>query len=66
MVRHNTGWLWWLSLVIAGGATAAVLYIHSDAGYINAEEAISKVIMFAFIAIGICVISATSHWWINR
>jgi len=63
---NHTGWLWWLALFIALIAGVAVYFIEQDPGYIDAAEMVNKVIMFAVIAIGICIISATSHWWLRR
>jgi ABC-type Fe3+-siderophore transport system permease subunit len=61
-----TRWLWWLAFVIAIATTLIVFFIRQDEGNIDAREQASKVIMFATIAIGICIISATSNLWIKR
>ncbi len=64
--QHPTAWLWWLSLFIAAAAAAIVYGLSQDVGNINADTEIRRVIMGAIIAIGICIISATSHWWVHR
>jgi len=63
---HPTRWLWWLALIIAIVASLLVFFIQRDEGNIYAREEARKVIMFATIAIGICIISATSNLWIKR
>jgi len=63
---HPTLWLWWTALLIAAGAGGIVYFIKQDPGYMNADQMIGKVIMFAVIGIGICIISATAHWWVRR
>lgn len=63
---NPTRWLWWTALLIAAGAAIIVYFIKQDIGYLNAQQMIGKVIMFAVIGIGICIISATAHWWIRR
>lgn len=67
MKRPNpTGWLWWLALLIAAAASGVVYSLRQDVGNINAQQTISTVILFAVVGIGICIISATAHWWLNR
>jgi len=63
---HPTRWLWWLALIISAGASIIVYSIKQDQGNINGQEDIQRVIMFAVVGVGICVISATARWWINR
>ena len=51
---------------MALAAGALVYFFHRDTGNINAREHINLTIMLAAIGIGICVISATSQWWLKR
>jgi len=64
--RNPTGWLWWTALLIAAASGIIVYFIKQDRGYLNADVMVGKVIMFAVIGIGICIISATAHWWIRH
>jgi hypothetical protein len=61
-----TRWLWWMAVVITIAAAVMVYFINRDTGNIDSREQIQRVIMFAVVAVGICVISATSQWWIKR
>jgi len=63
---NHTGWLWWLALIIGLSAGGLVYYYSQDSGNINAQQNISTIILFASVAIGLCFISATAHWWIRR
>ena len=63
---HPSAWLWWLALVIASVAAIAVATLHLDRTILDASIMTRKIIMAAVIAIGICIISATSHWWVHR
>lgn len=67
MKRPNpTLWLWWLALIIAAVAAGVVYSLQSDVGDPQAQQNASAVILFAVVAIGLCIISATSHWWVHR
>lgn len=61
-----TAWLWWLSLLIATAAVLIIYFIQNDPAIFDARQKISTVILGAAILIGICIISATSHWWLKR
>jgi len=63
---HRTGWLWWLSLLIAVVAGGLIFFIQLDTGNIKAREQINLVLLCSAVLIGICIISATSHWWLKR
>lgn len=55
-----------MAVVITIAAAVMVYFINRDTGNIDSREQIQRVIMFAVVAVGICVISATSQWWIKR
>jgi len=61
-----TRWLWWLALIIAVVASGVVYSLQRDIGDPDAQQNASTVILFAVVAIGLCIISATSHWWVHR
>ncbi|HMO49878.1 MAG TPA: hypothetical protein PKA21_01980 [Kiritimatiellia bacterium] len=65
-IPKQSNWLWWLAFWIAAGAVALIVYFKQDAGMINADQHIKTVILIASVAIGLCIISATSQWWIKR
>ena len=61
-----TAWLWWLAFLIAviGGAIAYILRLN----VIN-EQSIgwSNLMIAATVTLtGICIICATSGWWMRR
>ncbi|HMP88872.1 MAG TPA: hypothetical protein PJ991_01660 [Kiritimatiellia bacterium] len=62
----HTSWLWWLATIIGMAAGGIIYYIKQDTGYINSRQTINTVVLFAVVAIGLCIISATAHWWIRR
>lgn len=64
--HHRTGWLWWLAGFIALIAGGLIYFIDQDTGNIKAREQINQVILITSVLIGICIISATSHWWLKR
>lgn len=63
---NPTAWLWWLALLIAAGAAAMVYGFSQDVGNPDAAQSIRTVIMLAVIGSGICIIAATSRWWLHR
>lgn len=62
----RTGWLWWLAGLITAIAGALIYFIQQDAGNIAAREQINLVLLISSVLVGICIISATSHWWMKR
>jgi len=62
----RTGWLWWLACLIAATAGTLIYFIQQDAGNISAREQINLVLLISSVLVGICIISATSHWWMKR
>lgn len=63
---NPTRWLWWLALLIGLAAYGIVYGLKQDVGNLKAQQNIHAVVMFAVVAIGLCIISATSHWWLRR
>ena len=59
-------WLWWLAVLIAGtgGAIAYLFRLNT----LNASSLTHSNLAIAITAIlsGICVICATSGWWLRR
>jgi len=58
--------LWWVALMIAVGAAIAIYFVKQDPGIINADQIISGITLAAMVGVGICVICATSQWWLHR
>ncbi len=61
-----TGWLWWLAILIAivGGAVCYMLSL--DTMNPDVRQKMMLVATVATIGVGICIIAATSHWWMHR
>lgn len=64
--RHQTGWLWAAALVIflIGGTITYLLATQDYA--LRANKTMILCLAGTIIGVGICVISATSHWWIHK
>lgn len=67
--RHPalTAWLWWTALLVllTGGAIAYLLRLDP----MSNPEALSQsnlILAFTGVTAGICVIAATSKWWLSR
>jgi len=52
--------------MIAVGAAIAIYFVKQDPGIINADQIISGITLAAMVGVGICVICATSQWWLHR
>lgn len=53
--------------MLIGLAAYGIVYgLKQDVGNLKAQQNIHAVVMFAVVAIGLCIISATSHWWLRR
>lgn len=64
--RHQTSWLWAAALVILliGGT---ITWLLATQGYnVRAQKAMILFLASTIIGVGICVISATSHWWLHK
>ena len=66
-VPSLTAWLWWLTLLIliTGGAVYYLFRVSNGSGA-EMKQAESLTIAVTSILAGICVISATSNWWMKR
>ncbi len=64
---NSITWLWWLALFILalGAAFAALMYYTAPGPHVISDD-IRRVMMFAIVGSGLCVISATAHWWTHR
>ncbi len=62
----GAGWLWWFALLVAAAAAAGIFIISQDPLNYQAREQINTIVLFASVTIGLCVISATAHWWVHR
>jgi len=60
---NGTRWLWWTALLIGVVAAVSVYLVRRD---IESQSTGNMIILIAVVAIGICVISATSQWWVRR
>lgn len=62
-----TGWLWWLALLIAatGGAVCYMLSRNHPANP-DMMQQMMLTAMVCVIGIGLCIIAATSRWWMQR
>ena len=65
--KHPRRWLWWAALLILFlGAAFSALSYYTMPGPRQLSEQVRQIAMFTFVGVGICVISATAHWWTNR
>lgn len=62
-----TSWLWWLSLLIliTGGAIY-YLFRMNTAGGQHTMQAANLTAAVSLVLAGVCIISATSNWWMRR
>jgi hypothetical protein len=59
--------LWWTALVVAVvGASLTVLMIHESSSDPVTYAKARIIILVTIMAAGVCVISATSRWWMSR
>ena len=64
---HPKRWLWWAALwVLAIGLGLAYLMFYTASSPRTITAGIRLVAVLAFVGSGICVISATAHWWLKR
>lgn len=64
--RPPTGWLWWWALAIAIVGTFFVLMLRQQLPDPDVMPRIRLTVMVTLVAVGICAISATAHWWTHR
>jgi hypothetical protein len=64
---HPTRWLWTTALysLLLGAAAASLMY-YTMPGPRTLTPEIRMVAMASVVCAGLCVISATAHWWIRR
>ena len=64
---HSKNWLWWCALfsLLAGAAFDYLIYSTMPLPKIISPE-MRQIAMVSVVISGICVISATSHWWTRR
>jgi hypothetical protein len=61
-----TAWLWWLAFLIAvvGGAAAYMLRLNTMRA---SSVSMSNLVIAVTVSLsGICIICATSGWWMRR
>lgn len=64
---HPNRWLWWAAFyALALGAGMVCLMYYTAPGPRALTPEMRLVATVAVVAAGICVISATSHWWLRR
>ena len=61
-----TGWLWWLALLIAIVGGVVCYLVSRDTMNPDMRQTMMLVATVAIIGMGVCVIAATSHWWMHR
>ena len=66
-VPSLTAWLWWLTLLILiiGGSVYYLFRVSGSSGA-DMKQAANLTIAVTSILAGICIISATSNWWMKR
>jgi hypothetical protein len=63
---NRTAWLWWMALVIASIAGLSIYFVLQDPLIHDTQQKINSILFGAGTLIGICIISATSQWWLKR
>lgn len=63
---NTTGWLWWVALLIAMVGGVVCYFIKQDVFDPSAQAKLMLTATCSAIGIGICVIAATSHFWMHR
>jgi hypothetical protein len=64
---HPTGWLWWTAFyILVFGAGAIYLMYYTAVGPKVITQDMRMVGIASIVGAGICVISATAHWWLRR
>jgi hypothetical protein len=61
-----TAWLYWLAFLIAAGAAGLVYFLRQEPPDTQVRQEILVVIMLGTILTGVCLIAATSRWWMRR
>lgn len=63
---NTTGWLWWVALLIAVIGGVIGYYQYHNAIDPTARAHMMLTAVFCTIGIGICIIAATSRFWMHR
>lgn len=61
-----TGWLWWLAFLIAAVGGTICYFLSKDTVNPDMQRQMMLVAMLTIVGVGICIIAATSHWWMHR
>lgn len=64
--HHPTAWLWWLALfiVLVGGSFCYIFSLRLPDP--QARTLLGYAAMFTVIGAGVCLICASSSWWLKR
>ena len=63
---NATGWLWWVALLIAIVGGVVVYFVRQDPLDPLQQTKLMLTITICTIGVGICVIAATSRFWMSR
>ena len=70
MINHKRvrfiPWLAWLGLLILATGGSLAYLLHTQNGDPDIEHAIRITLVVTIVSAGVCLISATADWWINR
>lgn len=61
-----TGWLWWLAILIAIVGGIVCYFLKQNVVNPDMQKQIMLTATATVIGVGVCVIAATSHWWMHR
>ena len=61
-----TAWLWWTALLVLVTGGAIYYILRLDTMNTEAMAQGNLVLAFTGVVAGICVIAATSKWWLSR
>jgi len=62
----TTGWLWWLAGLCAIVGAIICYFLKQNPMNPGMEQHIMLTATLTVVAVGVCVISATAHWWVHR
>ncbi len=64
---NPTRWLWWTAFwILVIGLGLAYLMFYTTPSPRTITEGVRLVALCSVVGAGICIISATSHWWLKR
>ncbi len=64
--RRTPSWLWWTALVVGTAGGAAIYYLYPDAKTSEEHTVVMLIALFTLLTTGICVIAATSDFWMRH